>query len=495
MMIEEAVIPSFVDREEELAFLEEQRERKAASFVVIYGRRRVGKTALISRFLETRRGLYFLTTEESEAQNRTAFRLLAAEFSGNELLASSNTEDWFLIFKTLLEYAPVHARPAGGPGRKERLVIAIDEFQYLAKVNPAFPSILQKIWDSLLVSKNVMLILCGSSISMMESAVLSYSSPLYGRRTGQIRLGQIPFSHYGAFFPGKTLRELVERYAVTGGVPKYIEFFHGGSLYNGIRKNILTTSGFLYNEPAFLLQKEVSEIGSYYSLIKVIAAGNHKLSQIASVLELKQTGLSKYLNTLITLGILEREVPVTEENAEKSKRGLYRIKDNFLRFWFRFVFPRMGYIESGRAGEVLEQIKENFIDGHVSYVWEYICREQMWNVDLQKIWGFSIDRCGRYWDKRCEIDLVAYNSRGREMIFGECKFSLKKTGLELLKALEEKAPEVSWKKEQRRNYYILFSISGFTGELRAASEERKDLLLAGPDYLAGQGRFDVHFKT
>ncbi|MDR1411348.1 MAG: ATP-binding protein, partial [Spirochaetaceae bacterium] len=422
----------FVDRAGELAFLEEQWMREKASFVVVYGRRRIGKTALISRFLSDRQGLYFLATEESEAQNRAAFRLLAAEFSGNELLASSSTADWDLIFKALFDVPiPRH--------KQKRLVIAIDEFQYLAKANPAFPSILQKIWDTFLSDKNVMLILCGSSVSMMESSVLSYNSPLYGRRTGQIRLEQIPFSHYGAFFPGKSERELAERYAVTGGVPKYIEFFESGNLNREIRKNILTTSGFLYNEPAFLLRMEVSEIGSYYSLIKVIAAGNRKLSQIAAALELKQSGISKYLNTLITLGILEREVPVTEENPEKSKKGLYRIKDNFLRFWFKFVFPRMGYIESGRAGEVLEQIKQNFIDGHVSYVWEDICREKMWALDFKKIWGFSINRCGRWWDRELEIDIVAYDSSGFDMIFGECKFSSKKTGAAVLRDLEQKA--------------------------------------------------------
>ncbi|MDR3147514.1 MAG: ATP-binding protein [Treponema sp.] len=463
--MDEGSVP-FVDRAGELAFFEEQWRRERASFVVVYGRRRIGKTALISRFLSGKRGLYFLATEESEAQNRAAFRLRAAEFLGNELLASSNTADWDLVFKALCE-----------TGGQERLVIAIDEFQNLAQANPAFPSVMQRIWDSLLSGKNVMLILCGSSVSMMESSVLSYSSPLYGRRTGQIKLEQIPFLRYGAFFPGIDERGLVERYAVTGGVPKYIEFFGSGNLYREIRNNILTTSGFLYDEPAFLLRMEVSEIGSYFSLIKVIAAGNRRLSHIAAALELKQSGITKYLNTLATLGILEREVPVTEENPEKSKRGLYRIKDNFLRFWFRFVFPRMGYLELGRAGEVLEEIKRHFIDGHVSYVWEDICREKMWSLDLRGRWGFSIDRCGRWWNRETEIDIVAYDSSGRDMIFGECKFGSKKTGSAVLRDLEQKAGLVPRKKEERRNYFVIFSAGGFSDELLALAESRSDLLL------------------
>jgi AAA+ ATPase superfamily predicted ATPase len=222
---------------------------------------------------------------------------------------------------------------------------------------------------------------------------------------------------------------------------------------------------------------EVSEIGSYYSLIKVIAAGNRKLSQIASALELKQSGISKYLTTLITLGILEREVPVTEENPEKSKKGLYRIKDNFLQFWFKFVFPRMGHIELGRGSEVLEQIKQNFIDGHTSYVWEDICREKMWALDLKKRWGFSINRCGRWWNKDLEIDIVAYDSSGSGIIFGECKFSSRKTGAAVLRDLEQKADAVPWKKETRRNHFVIFSIGGFSNELRAIATSRKDLLL------------------
>ncbi|MDR0389324.1 MAG: ATP-binding protein, partial [Spirochaetaceae bacterium] len=159
----------FVDRAGELAFLEEQWKQDRASFVVVYGRRRIGKTALLSHFLSGRRGFYFLATEESEAQNRAAFRALASQFSGNKLLAASTTAYWDLIFRETLG----SSRRSSGSTRQDRLIIAIDEFQYLAKANPAFPSILQKIWDSFLSGKNIMLILCGSSISMMESSVLS----------------------------------------------------------------------------------------------------------------------------------------------------------------------------------------------------------------------------------------------------------------------------------------------------------------------------------
>jgi AAA+ ATPase superfamily predicted ATPase len=456
----------FVDRDRELLFLEEQLAEKKASFVVLYGRRRVGKTALISRFIRKKRALYFLATEEGEGENREAFRNLAAEFLGNELLLHSEA-DWLLVWKTLAQ------------GTEERLIIALDEFQYLAQANPAFPSVMQKIWDTVLADKNIMLILCGSSVSMMESACLSYGSPLYGRRTGQIKLAPIPFSHYGKFFPKTGERELAELYAVTGGIPKYIEFFQngGGGLYKKIHRNILSTSGFLYDEPAFLLQKEVSEIGSYFSIIKTIAAGNHKLSQIAAAMNIKQTGLSKYLGTLISLDILEREVPVTEEQPEKSKRGRYRIRDNFLLFWFKFVFPSLSYVAIGKTAVAEKKIKENFIDGHAGFVYEDICRERMWELDFSKNWGFTIDRCGRWWNNREEIDIAAYHSGGEDIIFGECKFTAKKTGSAVLRELERKSRLVDWKNGRRRDHFILFSISGYTDELAALAKTRKDLLL------------------
>jgi AAA+ ATPase superfamily predicted ATPase len=457
----------FVDRDPELAFLEEQCTMEKSAFVVLYGRRRVGKTALISRFIRDRRALYFLATEEGEAENRGAFRALAAEFSGNELLWQSGT-DWFLVWKTLAEQAG-----------EERLIIAIDEFQYLARANPVFPSIMRKVWDTLLADRNIMLILCGSSVSMMESVCLSCGSPLYGRCTGRIKLKPVPFSRYGKFFPGTGPRELTELYAVTGGIPKYIESFRNGTggLYEKIHRNILSVSGFLYDEPAFLLQKEVSGTGSYFSIIKTIAAGNHKLAQIAAVLNIKQTGLSKYLDTLINLDILEREVPVTEENPGKSRRGRYRIRDNFLLFWFKFVFPGLSCIAIGRTEAVRKKIRENFVDGHASFVYGDICRERMRELDFSKKWGFAIDRCGRWWNNHEEIDITACDSAGEDIVFGECKFTAKKTGSAVLRELERKSRLVAWKNETRRDHFIIFSMGGYTDELRAAAKARKDLLL------------------
>jgi AAA+ ATPase superfamily predicted ATPase len=360
----------------------------------------------------------------------------------------------------------------------DKKVIIIDEFQYLGKSNPAFPSIFQKIWDTLLKELNIMVILCGSLISMMESQTLSYSSPLYGRRTGQIKLNQIPFKYYHEFFSNKSHKELIEYYAVTGGVPKYIELFYDSKdIYTAIEKNILNKTSFLYDEPNFLLQREVSEVGSYFSIIKTIAMGNQKLSKIATNLELKQTGLTKYLKTLINLDILEREVPITEDNPEKSKRGLYKIKDNFILFWFKFIYPNISYIESGNEELAMKKIRQNLVDNHISYVYEDICREEMWELNAKGKWNFHFDKVGRWWNGNTEIDLVAIDSTGIDIIFGECKYWKNKVGIDVFEELEKKAKSVEWNATRRKCHFVIFSISGFTDDLIKLSEEREELLL------------------
>lgn len=383
-------------------------------------------------------------------------------------LRQIDAKNWDVLFQTIMQ-TPFQEKP----------IIVIDEFQYIGKSNPAFPSMFQRIWEEQLKDRPVMVILCGSLISMMESQTLSYSSPLYGRRTAQIRLKQIPFRYYHEFFPDKSPRELVEYYSVTGGVPKYIELFsESDDIYHAIQKNILNRSGYLYDEPHFLLQQEVSEIGNYFSIIRAIAAGNSKLSAISTVLEVKSTSLTKYLKTLIDLDILEREVPVTEENPEKSKKGLYKIKDNYLRFWFAFIYPNMSFIESGNSAIVLNKIRKSMVSSHTAFVYEDVCREQMWNLNANDDWPFHFSRLGRWWDSRNEIDIAATDPDGSNLILGECKFWQEPVGSNILYALEQKAATVEWRKDRRHTWLILFSAAGFTDELKEIAKSRSDLILA-----------------
>lgn len=423
----------FMDRKREIQTLEKEYQRKEAAFVVIYGRRRVGKTTLITEFCKDKDFLYFLATEEGEPANIASFKREVEALTQNKLLAQAKVDRWETLFEVIADYSDQNDK---------RTIIVIDEFQYLGKVNSAFPSILMNIWDRKLKEKNVMLIACGSLIRMMTTQVLNYDSPLYGRRTAQIRLGQIPFQYYGEFYPENTVWQNIEKYA----------------------------------EPEFLLRGEVNEIGNYFSILKVIAAGNQKLGKIATILNSSQASITQYLKILMELDIIERKVPITEENPEKSKKGLYRIKDNYLRFWFRFVYPYKGMLETGMEDYVIEKIKANFIDNHVAYVYEEICREQLRNM---KELPFVFNRIGRWWgESDLEIDIVAYDSFGSDILFGECKYSVNPKDASVLFYLKEKASRVSWKKnEGRTEYYIIFSRSGFTKELIALAKEHRNILL------------------
>jgi len=461
----------FVDRQDELATLEREYARRAASLVVVYGRRRVGKTSLLTEFCRNKRSLYFLATEESISENRNAFRSAVAEFVQNPLLASGSSFGWDVLFDQLTVKDG------------ERVVIVLDEFQYLGKVDPAFPSVLQKIWDTCLSKRNVMLVLCGSLISMMEEQTLSYGSPLYGRRTAQMRLRQVPFQYYHDFFPRQmSLRQQVLYYSVTGGVPKYIELFQQfDDIFEAIDRNILDRTSFLYEEPEFLLHNEVKEVGTYFSIIKTIAAGNRKLGQIAAMLEIPPTSLTKPLKTLIDLDIIEREVPVTEDKPETCKQGQYHIKDNFLCFWFRFVLQNRAFIESGHREIALAKIKAGFVPNHAAFVYEDVCRQAVWGMSASGRFPAVYDRVGRWWSgQQAEIDIVGLDtSSGSDILFGECKFRESAVmGADVLTALREKAKLVRWGSDNRRETFVLFSASGYSPALREIAKSRDDIVLA-----------------
>lgn len=457
----------FIDRDQEMKTLQNEYERDGGALVVLYGRRRVGKTTLISEFIKDKNALFFLATEESEHQNRSVFKEKVAEFTHSDLLRDADVKTWDALFKAIVD-APSSEKP----------IIVLDEFQYLGKANAAFPSIFQRIWEEHLKNQSVMVILCGSLISMMQSQTLAYSSPLYGRRTAQIQLKQIPFAYYHEFFPEKDYKNLVEMYAITGGVPKYIELFRENEdIYSAINTCVLNRSGYLYEEPYFLLRQEVNEIGSYFSIIRAIAAGNSKLSAIASMLEIKATSLTKYLKTLIDLDVIEREVPVTENNPQRSKKGLYKIKDHYLRFWFAFVYPNKSFIESGHSNIVMSKIKKNLVRNHIAFVYEDVCKERMWQLNAEDAWPFHFAKLGRYWDAQTEIDIVALDPEGKNIVFGECKYWQEPVGVDVLTKLEAKVRSVSWERNSRNVWYVLFSISGFTKKLEELAEGRDDLLL------------------
>jgi len=350
---------------------------------------------------------------------------------------------------------------------------------------------------------NIMLILCGSLVGMMRRLCLDASSPLYGRRTGQIRLQPLQFVDYLDIFDA-SFNDLVSLYAVTGGVPRYIELLQDPdrawddqeTLLDLIADHVLTPGSALYEEPRFLLSGEVSEATTYFSLLQAIASGDHKIGHIARTLEIPTNRLSVYLRTLEDLNLIERRIPVTA--GPRSRKGLYFIADLLARFWFRYVFPNQSYLEIGRTAYVASQLRATFDSAFVAHVFEQCCENYLWRMADQEQLPFVPQRIGRWWSRKQEIDVVALrpgeNGGPADVLFGECKWTQQPIGIDVLKDLYGKARQVRWQQEHRREWFILFSRAGFQEALieRAnhpgASQAYDVILVQDGQIVAGQPR-------
>lgn len=463
---------NFLGREKEILVLEKEYARDGG-FVVIYGRRRIGKTTLIKQFIKSKNAFYFLATKEVESQSMKRFAGVIARTTGNSVLQKAAFSDWLDLFQAVADYKP-----------NEKKVLVIDEFPYLVKVNDSFPSILQNAWDEILKDSNVMLILCGSLISMMKKHALSYESPLYGRRTAQMRIAPLPFT---TVYENQKLsfEEAAEQYSITGGVPKYMEFFSDGQpLYEQIKENVLSKNGFLYEEPNFLLTDEVQVLTNYFSIIKVIADGNHKLGTIAGILGLETSALTPYLKTLSELGFTEKQVPVTEKNAEKTRKGLYFISDNFLRFWFRYVYPYKGELELDNMQISLDELDKDFKEKFVAFAYEDICKEIFARLCSDKAIDFTPSKIGSYWlnDKsgNTQIDVMAVDTVNKRLFAGECKYHNQPVDADVYFELVKKVDNSAEIKSAFKGYtviYGVFSKSGFTSRMTDISNSNPNLFL------------------
>ena len=462
----------FLGREKEILGLEKEYARDGG-FVVIYGRRRIGKTTLIKQFIKSKTAFYFLATKEVESQSMKRFAGVIARTTGNSVMQKVAFSDWLDLFQAVADYKP-----------NEKKVLVIDEFPYLVKVNDSFPSILQNAWDEILKDSNVMLILCGSLISMMKKHALSYESPLYGRRTAQMRIAPLPFT---TVYENQKLsfEEAAEQYSITGGVPKYMEFFSDGQpLYEQIKENVLSKNGFLYEEPNFLLTDEVQVPTNYFSIIKVIADGNHKLGTIAGILGLETSALTPYLKTLSELGFIEKQVPVTEKNAEKTRKGLYFISDNFLRFWFRYVYPYKGELELDNTQISLDELDKDFKEKFVAFAYEDICKEIFARLCSDKAIDFTPSKIGSYWlnDKsgNTQIDVMAVDTVNKRLFAGECKYHNQPIDADVYFELVKKVDNSSEIKSAFKGYtviYGVFSKSGFTSRMTDINNSNPNLFL------------------
>jgi len=406
----------FVDRKRELEALE-RLYRERARLVVVYGRRRVGKTALLRKFLEGKRGIYFLCSQRGYEKDLERFSEEVGAVFGLPL----KFRDFEEAFKFLASQG--------------RLAVVFDEFPYLIEAYRPIVSVFQRIIDLLLEGSEVTLILAGSSVGMMEREVLSYKSPLYGRADGLLKVKPFGFFDMVEWY-GRNFEELVRLYGVTWGVPRYMELLRDGGDEEIIR-NFFEPTAFLFNEARLLLMEELRSPTVYSQIIEAIALGRTRLSEIASYAMMEAKDLPAYLRVLADLGIVKRVVPVTERRA---KRGIYTIEDEYFRFYHRFVSPHYEEIESLNPEPAIEDFKANF-NRYLGFTFEKVAREFLIELKGAGKLPLKFTKIGRWWRKGEEIDLVALNDHEKKALFVEAKWKelSEREARGILKDLERKA--------------------------------------------------------
>jgi len=462
----------FINRQTELQLLKERYTSDQAELFVLYGRRRVGKTELLAQFCQDKRHIFFVADLDVEPVLRAALSAVVnAELLGPET-ASAVYPSWQDIFLLLARHA-----------QEERLVVVLDEFTYLVDAHPPLASVLQRLWDSDLVRSKLMLILCGSYVGMMEEAVLGYRAPLYGRRTAQYLLEPLGFHDARHFFPAYELADQVRAYAVFGGTPAYLHAVPASQpLLDNVSQQVLARGTFLYDEVRFLLQQELREPRNYFAILEAIASGRTRLNEIKQATGLD--GVSAYLDTLQGLRLVERVVPVTESQPHKSRRGLYRLRDHFFRFWFRFVHPNRTLLERGGAQVALDTLVAPQLDSFSGPIFEEICHQFLWRVGLKGGLPFLPLRIGGWWRANEEIDAIAVGQDAALLV--ECKWTGRPIGVDILRALERKASLVSRDLDPRRLFFGLCARGGFTPQVEGKAAQRDDLFLFDLPRIVGE---------
>ncbi len=438
----------FIGREKELNALEKLYVSNKFEFVVIYGRRRVGKTALINKFLDDKKAIYFMGVESNTKQNLENFSKSIIEYdSGIE------TETSFLSFQAALEYVFKLSQ-------KERLILTIDEFPYVARSSKSLSSTLQLLIDKYKDSSKLMLILCGSSISNMEDHVLAYKAPLYGRRTAQMKIMPFDFEETCHYFKKFSNEEKALIYGIVGGTPQYLmQMDDTLSVEDNIKNTFLNPISFLYEEPINLLKQEVREPAIYTAIITAIAKGASRMSEISNQINENTNVCSAYIKTLMNLGIIQKETPYGEKASHKA---IYSIEDNMFRFWYRFVLENNSIIARGATDLVYKRIEPKLSD-YMGKIFEDICKQYLWKQLLTNKCPVEFTSLGRWWGndpiEKCqtEIDIMGEQDKNTAL-FAECKWTNEKVNQSVLETLVKRSKLFSYK----YIHLYLFSKSGFT---------------------------------
>lgn len=473
----------FIGREAELKFLQDKYEEKKGQLIVLYGRRRVGKTETLREFCRQKRHVFFSCTQSTDRVQLAKFskQILREDIPAKQYI--SEFSDWEKAFRAILDLPY---------GEKKKLIV-IDEFPYLCRGNKSIPSILQNLWDAELKDSNVMIVLCGSAMSFMEKELLAEKNPLYGRATGIYKMKEMGFYDAARFFPHYSEKDKVLVYAVLGGIPHYLNQFSPElSVAENIKRNILTKGSVLYSEVEFLLHQELRETPIYNSIIEAVALGNTKLNEISQKSLVEDTSkTSVYLKNLIELGIVEREFSVDAGMKEKANtnRGTYRLTDHFFRFWYAFGFANLSQLEDGDVEGVYEYLVAPALQEFASLAFEDVCREFVRELQKKNALPFRYTRLGRWTGKttvrdknaenglrtaETEIDILGIGRDAKEYLVGECKFKHSPFSYsEYLDTAAKLAPQ----KETAKFYYVLFSESGFDDRIAAEAGTSEELCL------------------
>lgn len=420
----------FYCREDELNTMNHRYHKGKFECIVIYGRRRVGKTALINEFCKDKTAIYFSALNASSQENLEALSKAIYTCKNPEGISAPTYRSYDDALDEITTMA-----------KDERLVFVIDEYPYLAKAEKSFSSRLQHIIDHVWQDSSLYLILCGSSMSFMEYQVLGYESPLYGRRTAQFKIQALTYKEITAFHPSLRHEDQALLYGITGGIPHYINKLDvDGDINEALLENLFNTSGYLFEEPENLLKQELREPAIYNSVISAIAGGATHANEISTKVGLESGICAKYIRVLLDLGILKKETPVTEKPGRKT---IYAIDDTFFRFWYRFVPRNMSAISNGRIRQIYAKAIERFIPDYMGLIFEKICQEYLsrYAEDLP----ITLSEVGQWWGtdpkekKEVQIDIVGTPVEGKEYIIGSCKFRNEKIGVDELELLRRYA--------------------------------------------------------
>lgn len=458
----------FIGREKELADLNALYDTDKFQMPVIYGRRRVGKSTLIRKFVEDKRAVLFTAIESTSERNLELF----SRSIYKTLLPTMTKMPPFQSFEAAFDFLTEYTK-------KERCVVVIDEYPYLAASDKSISSRLQSYIDGEWKDSKMYLILCGSSMSFMENQVLGYQSPLYGRRTAQIKLLPFDYLTSACFVPNYSEEDKALVYGVTGGIPKYLELFRPElTVYENIIQLFFDSSGYLYEEPGNLLKQELRDVSTYNAIIEALASGAVKVNEIVTKVHSDTATVSYCLKSLISIGIVEKCAAITEE--DNKKKTSYVICDNMFRFWYRFVPNGIDLILMQYGKKYFEESVLPQLPDYMGSIFEEMCRNYLQQISVQGKLDFTITKIGRWWGtnpklrQEEEIDIVGVNSLTKCVLLGECKYQNQGIHLETAQKLMERGLLIT---QYPNKSYVLCSKTHFTDEVKRFAKENKIMLV------------------